>query len=252
MSEGAVRFLNSIDEAAFLKEGELIDLFVYYLAVEAGELATSTSIGECFKACDLTPPTRTAPYLSEGLKSHPQKFIKVDGGYKLQRHFREALSRRLGAERVTVQTSVELRSLEARLGSGPKKQFLKETIDCFEAGADRATIIMCWILVMDHFQELVLSKHLSAFNMKLAGVTDKKVKVSEVKARDDFGAIPESKFIELMKIANIISADVRKILDEKLGTRNSCAHPSGVIVKRSKVIDFVEDLVENVILKYPV
>jgi hypothetical protein len=28
--------------------------------------------------------------------------------------------------------------------------FLKETIDCFEAGANRATIAMCWILTMDH------------------------------------------------------------------------------------------------------
>ncbi|MGE4430825.1 MAG: hypothetical protein AB7E05_08815 [Sphingobium sp.] len=45
---------------------------------------------------------------------------------------------------------------------------------------------------------------------------------------------------------------MRKILDQKLGTRNSCAHPSGVTVNKSKVIDFIEDLVDNVILKFPV
>jgi len=54
--------------------------------------------------------------------------------------------------------------------------------------------------------------------------------------------------------ADVISNDVRKILDEKLGTRNSSAHPSAIAIaiKRSKVIAFVEDLVENVVLKYKV
>lgn len=60
----------------------------------------------------------------------------------------------------------------------------------------------------------------------------------------------ESKFIDLCRVAKIISNDVRKILDQKLGTRNSSAHPSGVTINKSKVIDFVEDLVDNVVLKY--
>lgn len=253
MIEGASRFLNAIDDAAGLKQTDLIDLFVYYLTVEQGKnAATATAIDECFKACDLTAPARIAPYLSEGIKTKPQKFIKVDGGYKLQRHFCETLSRRLGADRVAIQTSVELRRLEAKLKPGANKLFLKETIDCFEAGADRATIVMCWILILDHLYDLVLKRHLADFNSKLAAVTDKQVKIPSVSSRDDFGEIREKKFIELLRSANIISNDVRKILDEKLGTRNSCAHPSGVVIRRSKVIDFVEDLVENILLKYPI
>lgn len=253
MSGGASRFFNAIEEAASLKDGELIDLFAYYLTVESGNNAASTqSIEQCFRECDLTPPRITAVHLSRGLKSDPQKFIKVDGGYKLQHHFRETLSRRLGAERIVVQTSVELRKLETKLAIGAKKAFLKETIDCFEAGANRATIVMCWILIMDHLFELILTKHLLSFNAELSKVTDKRVKVSTIVSRDDFGEIPEGKFIELLRASGVISNDVRKILDQKLGTRNSCAHPSGVAIKGSKVIDFVEDLVENVILKYPI
>jgi hypothetical protein len=116
---------------------------------------------------------------------------------------------------------------------------------------NRATIVMCWILVQDHLIDLVLQKHLAEFNACLALVKDRRVKVSTVTVRDDFGDIPEGKFIELLRSSKIISNDVRKILDEKLGTRNSCAHASGIIVKPSKVIDFVSDLIENVILKYP-
>jgi len=41
-------------------------------------------------------------------------------------------------------------------------------------------------------------------------------------------------------------------LEQKLDTRNSCAHPSGITVNKSKVIDFVEDLVENVVVKYAI
>ncbi len=105
---------------------------------------------------------------------------------------------------------------------------------------------------MDHLYEVVLTKHLQAFNATLAKVVDKRVKVSAIVTRDDFGDIPEGKFIELLRASGIISNDVRKILDQKLGTRNSCAHPSGISINRSKVIDFVEDVIENVILKYSI
>jgi hypothetical protein len=43
---------------------------------------------------------------------------------------------------------------------------------------------------------------------------------------------------------------LRKILDEKLGIRNTSAHPSAVTIKPSKVVEFIDDLVENVIRKY--
>jgi len=251
--EGAKRFFNSIDDAENLSPGGLIDLFVYYLTVEAGEPAvTARGINDCFHACDLSAPARTCAHFSEGLKSEPQRFVRVDGGYKLQHHYREALSKKLGAERVVVQASAELRKLESMLAAGNKKRFLSETIDCFEAGANRAAIVMCWILVMDHLYEVVLTKHLQAFNATLAKVVDKRVKVSAIVTRDDFGDIPEGKFIELLRASGIISNDVRKILDQKLGTRNSCAHPSGISINRSKVIDFVEDVIENVILKYSI
>ena len=75
------------------------------------------------------------------------------------------------------------------------------------------------------------------------------MKVKVVKQRDDFNDIPEGKFIEFCRSGKIISNDVRRILDQKLDVRNSCAHPSGVKINHTKVIDFVEDLVANVVLK---
>jgi hypothetical protein len=158
----------------------------------------------------------------------------------------------LGSDRSVTQTSAALRKLEAKLPSGREKGFLTETIDCFEAGANRATIIMCWILAVDHLYDYTFQHHLAGFNIELAKVTDKRIKITRIQDRDDFGEIPESKFIELLRASSIISNDVRKILEEKLGVRNSCVHPSGILIKPSKVIEFVDDLVENVVLKYSV
>lgn len=62
----------------------------------------------------------------------------------------------------------------------------------------------------------------------------------------------ESKFIEICFATRIVSTNVRKILDTSLVVRNSCAHPSGIKVTDTKVVAFVEDLLENVVLKFEV
>jgi hypothetical protein len=150
---------------------------------------------------------------------------------------------------VVQQTSAELRSLEPLFEGSPSKRFLSEVIDCFESGANRAAAIMCWILALDHMLEYIFEHQLENFNASLAANPDKKIK--KVVTRDDFGDLKEIKIIEVARAANIISNDVRKILDEALGIRNTAAHPSSVQVSRSKVVSLIEDLVLNVIQKYP-
>jgi hypothetical protein len=251
VSEGVSRFYSSIEGVEKLHDKDLVGLFAYYLTVQAAESFASTkAIDSCFVSCDLTPPARTAAYLSEGVREG--RLIKAERGYKLQRHYREDLSKILGKERAVVQTSLELRNLEGRLKAGPAKDFLKETIDCFEVGANRATIVMCWILALDHLIEYSFLHHLPAFNAVLAANTDKRVKVTSIVNRGDFGDIPEAKLIEMLRSARVIDNDVRKILEQKLGTRNTYAHPSTTTIARSKVIDFVEDLVNNVVLNYKI
>jgi hypothetical protein len=74
--------------------------------------------------------------------------------------------------------------------------------------------------------------------------------MSKITVFDDFSEISESKQIELTKSAGIISNDVRKILNEKLGIRNSAAHPSGITFSEHKATEFALDLIGNVLLKY--
>ena len=251
MTDAVNRFYNSIENPASLSQAALAELFVYFLTVDLGqESATPKEVADCFTACDLSRPANVGVPLSAGLKTKPPKFIRANGGYKLQRHMREALSAKLGAETVTAQTSATLRSLEHKVPEGVGKDFLKEALDCFEVGANRATILMVWILALDHLFDYIISHKINEFNMALS--KDKGVKLNMISQRDDFTEMKGTKFIEICRSAGIISNDVRKILDQKLGTRNSCAHPSGVTINKSKVIDFVEDLVDNIILKYTI
>lgn len=253
MTDAVNRFYSSVEGANGLNQTALVEIFAYYLTVEAGNpSATAKDVAECFVACDLTVPKNIGARFSEGLKTKPAKYIKTPTGYKLQRHMREQLSKKLGGESVTLQTSAALRAIEHKLPAGSDKDFLKETIDCFESGANRATVVMAWILAMDHLFAHIMAHKLAEFDAVLAKNTDRAVKIKSISTRDDFMEMKEKKFIELCREAKIISNDVRKILDQKLETRNTCAHPSGVTISKTKVIDFVEDLVENVVLKFPV
>ena len=132
-------------------------MFVYFLTVELKQdAATVKEINQCFSDCDLVPPKATATRLAEGVKPKPQNFVKSDNGYRLQRHMRETLSKKLGAESTISQTSATLRSLEHNMPAGSSKEFLAETPDCFEVGANRATIVMAWILAVNHLFGYIL------------------------------------------------------------------------------------------------
>jgi hypothetical protein len=251
MSTSVSRFYDGITNASVSKPTDLVGYFAYFLTVENNEpFAATSAIDDCFRACDLAPPKNTSAYLSKSLSGPASKFVKVSGGYRLQRTYRDEIASNLGKSAAVVQTNAALRKLESKLSADAEKVFLKELIDCFEIGANRAAIVMCWILAIDHLYAFVQQNHLAVFNAVLAKNTDKRVRATVIQTRDDFGDIPEGKFIEFLRSAGIISSDVRKILDMKLGIRNTSAHPSAVSIKPSKVIEFIDDLIENVVLKY--
>lgn len=243
------RFFNAIPDAKTETERNLVAYFVYHLTVEQGATeVTPAQVAQCFTDCDLTVPGRLRSYLSEGVSNKPQRYVKTANGYRLQRHFADEMSDKLGARHAVVQTSVELRALEKLITDPVTKDYLSEAIDCFEAGANRGAVIMTWVLAMDHFLNYVFTKKLTEFNAALAKNPDKKMKV--ITTREDFQELKEDKIIEVARAANIITNDVQKVFKDGLGTRNSAAHPSDVKIARSKAISVIEDLVTNVIKKF--
>jgi len=127
-----------------------------------------------------------------------------------------------------------------------------EALKCFEVGAFRAAIVMTWNLAYHHFCDFILTKRLSDFNARwpavFQGHHSKGAKA--IAKMDDFGdLLKESEVIRIAKSASIISNDVARILDDKLGRRNSAAHPSGVKIEQLQAEEFIDDLVKNVVLK---
>jgi hypothetical protein len=60
----------------------------------------------------------------------------------------------------------------------------------------------------------------------------------------------EFEIIQVCRSAAITTSGVDKILREKLGRRNSAAHPSGVSVSQLVAEETIVDLVQNVLLAF--
>lgn len=234
---------------------DLPDFFVYYLTVEQGEPVASTrAIGECYDACDLASPSWLASHMSKGVSNKPKRFVKRDGGYRLENKRKETIAALLGDGTPDAQTSAALSRLETQVPPGTKRDFLHETIKCFNAGANRAAIVMCWNLAAHHLQEYIIAdttRH-AAFDAVLAKNTDKRVKITAITKQDDFTEMSEAKFLEFCRESKIITGTIFNRLKGRLDERNGAAHPSGIVIKPKAAEVYIEDLVDNVLLKYSI
>ena len=227
------------------------DYFVYFLTSnDQTKGVTPRQVIQCFQQLDLKAYARIPQYLSEQARESNKygKYIRTSHGYRLQRERFAEIDQQVRNEPKRIQASQQLEGLAVKIIDLNEKAFLEEAINCYKIQAFRATIVMSWILTMYHLQKYIFDNKLSDFNAALAKSPDKRVK--KITKYDEFSDLKESKVIELMRSAGIISNDVRKILDEKLGIRNTAGHPSGVVVGGHKTTEFILDLVNNVVTKY--
>lgn len=242
-------FIGKLDGFSKWDGKDQADYFAYFITAEKGvDSFTAKQIQDCFDLLSLKPYARAAAYLSENVASKSGRYIKSKSGYRLERSVYDEIKERVDNEPKKIQVSQQLRDLVPKVKDSQEKAFLIEALNCYRVEAYRATIIMVWVMAIDHLQKYIFGQKLNDFNTALAKNPDKKIQ--RIVNYDDFSELSESKFIELMRAAGIISNDVRKILDEKLGIRNSAAHPSGIVFNGHKTTEFVLDLIDNIILKY--
>ena len=256
MKKDLNEYLGRIPEIGDIAKSKLIDYFTYFLTIiNDAEGVRASDIRECFRLADKEPYSNISQYLSKRSKSrrgHRATFVRVKDSYRLERRRKDEIEKELRREPVRREASKTLQDLAGKIPARAEKEFLQEAMHCFEIEAYRAAIVMVWILAVDHLFAYVLKHKLTDFNAALAKNKDKRIRIRSVIKKDDLTEIPESKFIEFCRSAKIVTVDVFNILDQKLRTRNSSAHPSGVSIGMTKASDFIEDLVNNVILKYKV
>ena len=240
--------LDSISGFQDLSRKEQIKIISFFYTVENQVNDFSAAqISKTFLEHSLHAPANISRDLNELTMSKTKILIKKTKGYSFERSAKKSLEE-LYLKKNSPPLKSNLRELISKLNSVEQQLFLEECIACFEVGAYRSAIVMCWLLAMDTIYEYIIRQKLVEFNEAVQ--SHGKYKKVIVVDKDQFTEFKESDFIELLRVARLITNDIRKILIEKLDLRNTCAHPNAILVRETKSISFIEDLVENVILKY--
>lgn len=246
-------FLKSIEGFYDLNSSDQIAYLVYFLTkIEDNDGVQPIQVKRSFEHLHLVPYSNIPKYLSEKSQGTASKrlFLKRKDKYFLVRNELERIEKQLNGSTPIIEITSKITNLASLIIDNDENDFFQELAKCFSIKAYRASIIMSWNLALDHLYEYILKHKLAEFNTALAANTDRRVRISTISVKDDFAEIPENKFIEFCRSSRIISNDVRKILDVKLGIRNSAAHPSNIKILESKALDFIDDLTTNVVLKY--
>lgn len=240
-------FVKDIANLDTWQHSEKIKLFGWCLHTYANrERFAGADIRRCYEQMHLSAPTSFGGYF--GNLENSKKLIKDKQGYRLTKGVRDELTAKYGQRESTVEVDRLLANLPSQVTDLNERIFLDEALSCFRCGAFRASIVMTWNLAFDHLCEWILKNHVSAFDAQLVK-TCPSAKVKSIKTKDDFSELKESEVLQICKSASILNLSLHKIMAEKLGRRNTAAHPSNVTINRLQAEDFISDLVNNVVLK---
>jgi len=228
---------------------ERIRLFAWFIHVYRGkEFFGNADVRACFSDLHLADPN-VGKYLLRMVDYG--EILKKRGGYKLARAIRAELDSKYGVHHSIVQVSKLLSDLPAKIHDPAEKNFLSEAITCYRIQAYRSCVVMTWNLAYSHLLHWILNdaKRLGDFNAAIGRRYPKKTLV-RIASYDDFTEeLKESEVIEICGTAGLINSNITRLLKEKLGKRNTAAHPASVVIVQSQADDVVTDLVNNVVLR---
>ena len=243
-----LKFVDCIqDFSEFSKEEQIIHFGYFLQTQEKITYFNNVEIEQCFEILSIPKPSNIISRLSK-LAKKPKNllvFIKKKG-YQISYSKKKEIETSIHGSLPYITISQELNNLPKILSKVAEQKFLNEIITCYRSKSWRAVIVLMWILTMDHIQDYVMiKKNLTKFNTALQ--TNKKYQKITIKNKADFENVKESHFIEALRTAKFITGNQKKILDHKLQDRNSYAHPSTLSLKPSKALDFIDDLVNNIL-----
>lgn len=240
-------FIDNIADFESLSLEDKILVFGYYLQKkEKLENFIHKPIEECFALLDFTKPTN----INSRLKVLESKkiLVKHNTGYRVERTKIRSIETDILGKPKLKEISTNLERLPTLLKK-PESDYAKEVINCLKVEAYHAAIVLMWVITISHLRNFVLAFKLNDFNTSLSKHTKYQKKGLAISKYDDFEEINEQDFLDLLKNANIISKGRHKLLNEKLGVRNTYAHPTSLTLTDTKTFSFIEDLVNDIIIK---
>lgn len=241
----------AIPDLSGKSHSDKIKLFGWYLhATKAMTHFQPADVAQCYGQLHLAQPSGFGGYFAQLVKEN--SLLKNTSGYRLEKQVRVALDKKYGTRETTILVTNLLHGLPNKIPDLAERTYLNEALICFKHGAKRAAVVMTWNLAYHHLCDYVLRKHLPAFNARWQVVYQghHKKGAKTITQMSDFGEeLKESEVLTICKSAGIITNDQYKILEHKLGRRNSAAHPSEIVIDQPQVEDFISDLITNVVLK---
>jgi len=244
-------FVRQLSGLVSKSHSERIKLFGWFLHAHGGKDRFSVSdVRTCYNTVHIELPANLNRSVEALTEKVPPDLLRDRAGYRLAHSVREQLDRTLGKSETVVVVERMLSDLPGKIADESERLFLAETLTCYRNGALRATIVMAWNLAYDHLARWVLadSARLASFNNGIAKRNPRKAHVV-VSTRQDFEELKEDEAIDIAANLPGITGGIKRILKEKLGRRNTYAHPSTLRVERAQVDDMITDLVNNVVLE---
>jgi hypothetical protein len=194
-------------------------------------------------------PSNTSQYLKNLEKSG--ELLKDGSVYRCEGKFRAKYDELYAEHQITLTVRQMVKDLVKVLPELEEKDIFQEAMVCLKYDAGRAAIIMVWNIAFYHLCKYILTHKLADFNNRIPVKYPKKWKVADmplIKKYDDFGdEMSEREVIEVANSASIITGDMHKVYVEKLGKRNSAAHPSTHHVTQVQAEGFIDDLITNTV-----
>jgi hypothetical protein len=241
-----VEFIKPVGALSTKSAPQQVNILGWYLhVVKEQEHFTTAQIGACFDAAHVARPANIASTLAKLVAS--KAVLRSSSGFRLSASSRTAMEKVLPKRPTTVVTTAILDGLLVKVTNPIQKTFLHETLVCYKHGAYRAAVIMAWNLVYSDVLDRILTHHLAQFN-KGVGTNNLKTAITR---REDFEnfSVKESEIIRIGRATGVLGKETTKALEEKLGKRNTAAHPSNIVVNEATANEVIFDLVQNVLLK---
>jgi hypothetical protein len=193
--------------------------------------------------------SNTSQYLKNMEKAG--ELLKDSTGYRCEGKFRAAYDTKYGVHQVTLNVRQMVKELVNILPELEEKDIFQEAMVCLKYDAGRAAIIMVWNIAFYHLCKYILVHRLPDFNNRIPVRYPGKWKAASmplIKKYEDFGdEMSEREVIEVANSAGIIDGGMFKVYLEKLGKRNSVAHPSTQHVSQVQAEGFIDDLITNTV-----
>lgn len=230
---------------------EKIKAFGWFLHPYKGQDRFSASnINKCYDDAHLERPANTSRFLQSLTERTRPDLLRDGRGYRLAQQVRDKLDQELGQVEAVVIVEKMLGDLPGRIADEGERLFLNEVLTCYKHNARRAAIVMVWNLAYDHLARWILNdaQRLAAFNAGVPKRNPRKANIT-ITRREDFDELKEDETVDIVGGLPGFSPNIKRLLKEKLGRRNGCAHPStALVVERAQVDDMITDLVNNVVL----